>query len=129
MKKVAVFGSLKEGAYNHARFGMGKPLTKAKISGAMFLCYSYPHLYRPDVSDPEQVREHEVEIYELEDGLYQTICAMELGAGYQEYQTELKGVDGQMHQVTIFYSKDDHNYKSNFIEEYSKVTVPSAFPA
>lgn len=122
MQKIATFGSLKEGAYNHSRFGLGAPVAKSSIRGAMYQCFTYPHLYREEVSEADKVRDHEVEIFEVDDETYAMICSMELGSGYQIVKQELEG-----HDVTIFYSEDDLDYKENWLEAYNAETVPGAF--
>jgi gamma-glutamylcyclotransferase (GGCT)/AIG2-like uncharacterized protein YtfP len=127
MRKIAVFGSLKKGFYNHSAFNLGEPLARGTIKGEMHLTYSYPHLLRPNASDPKLIREHEVEIYEIEDGLYSSIASMERGAGYQECETTLTDSEGVEHNVVVFYSRDDmKDCLNSFIEEYSKETVPHA---
>ena len=129
MKLIATFGSLKKGFYNYERFEMGEPLARSTVKGAMYLLYSYPHLYREEVSEPKHVREHEVEIYEVSDELYSQLAAMELGAGYQEVETTLRGDDGNDYEVIIFYSEDDLGYKESFLEEYTQATAPQAWVA
>jgi len=127
MVKIATFGSLKKGFYNHTRFSLDDPIDKSSIRGAMYLLYTYPHLFREEVADKDQVRDHEVEIFEVSDELYAMLATMELNSGYQEYHTTLEGESGESHDVVIFYSQDDYDYKSNPLEEYSKETVPSAY--
>ena len=120
MKKIAVYGSLKKGFYNY-RENMGEPIAHGTVRGSMYLASSYPHLYREEVSEPEHVREHAVEVYEVADDTYAGIEGMELGAGYQVTPIDIGG-----HECIIFYTRDDHNYKRNWIEEYSEKTVPFA---
>ena len=114
MKKIAVYGSLKKGFYNYFE-DMGEPIARGKIKGAMFLCGSYPHLYRPEVSEDEQITEHDVEIYNIADIDYQGIEGMEIGAGYQKVAMEIEG-----HEVIVFYSRDDYHYKKDWIEAYTQ---------
>lgn len=121
MHKIAVYGSLKKGFYNHARFGMGEPLDTGEIRGAMFLMSSYPHLYREGVKDSDKERSHDVEIYEIEDSVYNNISGMELASGYQEVEMEVSG-----HEVVVFYSQDNLGYENNWIEAYDAETVPIA---
>lgn len=120
-KKIAVYGSLKKGFYNHNRFNMGEPIARGKIRGAMFLMYSYPHLYRSGFCDKGLERSHEVEVYDVDDDTYNAIKRMEISAGYQEVPMTIDG-----HDCTVFYSRDDYDYKLNWIKEYSANTVPSA---
>lgn len=111
--KIAVYGSLKKGFYNY-RDSMGEPIAHGTIKGAMYLCGGYPHLYRPEVSQEDLVREHPVEVYEIDESVYNPIERMELGAGYQVYPTKI----GE-HDVVVFYSRDNHTYKANWIEGYT----------
>ncbi len=114
MKKIAVYGSLKKGFYNYFP-AMGEPIAHGTIRGAMYLCGSYPHLYRPEVADEALVREHPVEVYEVSDSDYRDIENMEVGAGYQVFESNVAG-----HDVVIFYSRDNYTYKNNWIEGYTK---------
>lgn len=127
--KIAVYGSLRSGFYNNERFSLRGYITKSSIRGAMYLMYSYPHLYREEVSNPDHMRDHTVEIYDISDELYAQLRTMELGAGYQEVKTTLRGEDGEDYDVVVFYSRDNYTYKNNFIEEYSKETAPTAWVA
>ena len=122
MQKIAVYGSLKQGAYNHSRFDIGKPVGYGTVVGAMYLMASYPHLFREGVKPTDLERTHEVEIYEIEDDVYESIYYMELGAGYQCVDENIDG-----HDVKVFYSNDDLKYFQNWIEGYSAETVPQAF--
>ena len=123
-QKIAVYGSLKKGFYNH-RTSMGEIVGRAVISGAMYLNSSYPHLYRPEDSEAELVRDYPVEIYNLEDNDYLGIRAMELGAGYQEVHVALNDEEGNIHNAIVFYSKDREN-KGNWVEAYNEETAPFA---
>ena len=128
MHKIAVYGSLKKGFYNHDRFTMGEMLGVAKVRGAMFLNYSYPHLFREEDSAPEMVKEYEVEIYEIEDREYKGIVGMEVGAGYQEFKTTITDTSGAEHDVTIFFARDGaSHYKNNWIGAYDRTTAPHAY--
>lgn len=126
MKKIAVYGSLKKGFYNY-REQMGEPIGYSRIDGAMYLCYSYPHLYRPEHSEADTVREHSVEIYEVSNEVYDGIYSMEIGAGYDAVEMTLQSnTDGSIHDVVVFYTSKETDYKRNWIESYTKETVPFA---
>lgn len=122
LNKIAVFGSLKRGWWNHDRFKLGEPIDTSRIRGAMYYC-GYPHLYRPEKSNPEHIREHEVEIYEVTEDVYRAITGMERGAGYQEYKTTLLGDSGSSHEVTIYYTDDDYETNYPFLEEFTQEEV------
>lgn len=111
-RKIAVYGSLKKGFWNHDRFSLGEPIATSKIRGSMFDC-GYPHLYREGICPRRQEREHVVEIYEVDDDKYGVIRSMELGAGYQEVLMNLDG-----HEVVVFYTRDDHTFRDNWVAAY-----------
>lgn len=126
MKKIAVYGSLKKGFYNY-RESMGEPIAHSTVFGAMFLAYSYPHLYSVDDSEDEHIREHPVEIYEVDDESYRGIHGMEIGAGYKAVEMEFEAEGGGMHTATIFfYNGKSANARYQFIEGYNAETVPHA---
>jgi gamma-glutamylcyclotransferase (GGCT)/AIG2-like uncharacterized protein YtfP len=120
MKKIAVYGSLKKGFYNY-RKDMGEPIAHGTVRGAMFLPYSYPHLFREAVSDPEHVKEYDAEVYEIEESLFNSLNSMEIGAGYQPIECEVAG-----HNVVVWFMSDSATRRGAWIPEYSKNTVPFA---
>lgn len=123
MKKIAVYGSLKKGAYNHKAFGLGEPLAHGKVRGAMALCFSFPRLFEPSKVPKDDVYEYDVEVYEVDDEVYEQIENMELGAGYYVETIRI----GE-HDCSIFYSGGDWGRWSNsLIRAYNAETVPVAF--
>lgn len=82
MKRFASYGSLRKGFYNHNRFGLGEPIATSTVRGAMYVnpYLGYPMLY--EKGDKDKVRDHVIEIYEVEDELYDRINMMEEMAGY-----------------------------------------------
>lgn len=120
MRKIGVYGSLKKGMYNY-RKEQGEPIAHGTIRGAMFLPYSYPHLFREAVSDPQHVKEYDVEVYEVSDDLFDSLNRMEVGAGYQAVDCQVAG-----HDVVVWFMRDDVAPRGQWIPEYSEKTVPFA---
>lgn len=120
MHKIGVYGSLKKGMYNY-RKEQGEPIAHGKVSGAMFLPYSYPHLFRAEVSDPQHVKEYDVEVYEVSDDLFNSLNRMEEGAGYQAVDCTIAG-----HEVVVWFMNDNVKPRGMWIPEYSKETAPMA---
>lgn len=84
-KQIAVYGSLKRGFGNHSMIKSAPLMGTDKVRGYMTLVFkSYPQLYLDD-----NEREHEVEIYQVNEDQYRSVRAMELGAGYVEKEIEL----------------------------------------
>jgi gamma-glutamylcyclotransferase (GGCT)/AIG2-like uncharacterized protein YtfP len=77
-KKVAVYGSLKKGKYNHPLIEGCKKIDDIFIKGTLYSLGSYPAITL------EGDNYFEAEVYELPDENYQRVKRMELGAGYQE---------------------------------------------
>jgi len=101
--RLAVFGSLKKGFFNHGILKDCPKVDEGTVRGAMYLCYSYPHLYREEAKlDPALYRDHGVEIYEVPQNTFQRIEAMERGAGYN---THIKVINGQ--PAYIFFTDDN----------------------
>lgn len=127
MYYIAVYGSLKEGAYNHRAFGLGLPITKAKVKGSMYLQGTYPRLFKEEDSQPEHVLEYECEIYEVSEHIYEAIDGMEIGAGYVSDDFMLTGEDGNDYFCTLYYSEPHIGHRAHYLKEYSKETVPNAY--
>lgn len=85
---IACYGSLKKGFYNHTALGGAAFLGNASVKGVMYLHGSYPRLYHSDgyggPFNEDLQREHDVEVYSVDQDYYEDIRAMELGAGYVE---------------------------------------------
>lgn len=82
MKRIAVYGSLKAGKYNHPIIGDSTYLGTVKLKGTLYRVSSYPALV--EGGD----KEHVAEVYEVSDDVYQAVRNMELGAGYKEVEVE-----------------------------------------
>jgi hypothetical protein len=96
-KKVAVYGSLKKGHYNHHWLEHCPLVRTGKIKGTMYSMGSYPMLME------EGNDEHDIEVYDVDEETFESIEQMEIGAGYKE-----KVVDGAI----VFFGADDEYVKN-----------------
>lgn len=78
MKRLAVYGSLKKGRYNHSILESCKFIEETTVKGTLYRISSYPALI--ERGDSEYV----AEVYEVTDDVYKDIHQMEIGAGYKE---------------------------------------------
>jgi gamma-glutamylcyclotransferase (GGCT)/AIG2-like uncharacterized protein YtfP len=117
MLKLAVYGTLKKGFYNHSLLAAAKYVRDAVILGEMFLYKpgNFPVLIND--KDTNFTREYHCEIYEVPVWDFLAIARMEVGAGYlPEYNEEL--------DAYVFYGireiVEDPAYKDSFqeIERY-----------
>lgn len=120
MPTIGVYGTLRNGGYNHSP-SMGEPLFSGKVSipYKMLLPYSYPALVRDGKVNPIYI-----EVYDVSDETYSWISAMESGAGY-----EMSIIDTPVGKVIIWVWKEE-TYKyyrdarevpsGDYIEEISK---------
>ena len=100
---VACYGSLKKGYYNHGALGDDAEfLGKDSVRAVMYSNGAYPKLYHSDgygsPLDEDHQRNHELEIYRVNDRAYKRIDQMELGAGYEAEQ-----IDTEWGPATIYY--------------------------
>ena len=86
MKTIAVYGSLKSGHYNNPIIMSGKMIKKDTIRGTMYSLGSYPALL--DSGNDE----HEVELWEIDEDVYNRVSRMESGAGYITVQVDFSGI-------------------------------------
>lgn len=80
MKTIAVYGSLKQGRYNHDMLYGSKYLGRTRLPGVMYLISTYPAFVPGE--DHSNALHHSFEVYEVEDKVYEDVSAMEKGAGY-----------------------------------------------
>lgn len=114
--RIAVYGSLKKGKYNH-REGMNH-VGNSTIRGSMFMCFSYPHLYPEDRSVPEQVKEYPVEIYEVDEELFGALDRMERGAGYTGEVLSFDTDSGVVDATLWFKNGEGKDTRLPYITEY-----------
>lgn len=97
MNKIAVYGSLKEGGFNHQAYGLDKPLGTVKIPN--YNLYSLGHYPAAVKGNGEIV----AEVYEVDDITYWEICYMEVGTGYIPVTVDTEF--GQCFMFEFVYSK------------------------
>lgn len=121
MHTIGVYGTLKEGCYNHSPWGLDKAkrLGTIKIRGAMDLAMGgYPRLYAIGDAPAEYEREHDLEIYEIDDDTFSAIESMELGARYYTSILEQQYSDEDVH---VFLMDSSYPFKpERFLEEYKQ---------
>jgi gamma-glutamylcyclotransferase (GGCT)/AIG2-like uncharacterized protein YtfP len=78
MKKIAVYGSLKKGKFNHSILEGCKFLGTTQVTGTLYNVSSYPALCESGNN------KYDAEIYDVPPYIYEAIRGMELGAGYKE---------------------------------------------
>lgn len=130
MNRVAVYGSLKQGAYNHRWLGEAAFGGRSTVNGYMFLLGGcYPGLVeatdkaKDKYGEPKQFP---VEIYEVSDERYRAIKQMEEGAGYYAKDQAFPVENGGVIDATVYYIYLTYVGR-NRIHGYTKETVPSAF--
>ena len=86
MKRIAAYGSLRKGFHNHRWLGeQANLLEYTTVKGAMLLrSGSYPLLFKPEEA-PENttIQEHKIEIYEVDEKLFNRISTIEYASGYK----------------------------------------------
>lgn len=82
MKKIAVYGSLKKGKYNHSLLNGSIFIGDTTIKGTLYRVSSYPAIV------DEGGNEYPAEIYEVPDDVFKYVQSMELGAGYKEVEVD-----------------------------------------
>lgn len=82
MIKIAVYGSLKRGKYNHPIIQDGVYCGETRLPGTLYSVSSYPALL--DEGEGDCV----AEIYEVSEVAHLRVRDMELGAGYVEKEVE-----------------------------------------
>ena len=128
MKLIACYGSLKKGHYNNPALGTDAEFKgEHSVRAVMYSNGSYPKLYHPLTIFHEHrlhendgaygeglVRDHVLEVYEINDNAYRRIESMELGAGYVTEQIETPyGL------AAIWYMPHEHfNNRDKWVESY-----------
>lgn len=78
-RRIAVYGSLRQGEYNH-RQDMGEMVAQGVITNAaLYTLGAFPCIVATDNTDDSVV----VEVYDLPEKVFDGIHRMEIGAGYE----------------------------------------------
>jgi gamma-glutamylcyclotransferase (GGCT)/AIG2-like uncharacterized protein YtfP len=97
-KRIAVYGSLRKSEYNY-RKDMGEPIACGRIQGAqLFSLGAFPCIIVGDAEDTV-----EAEVYELPEKVFNSIEAMELGAGYKRCVAPFAEHDGPIYLVEAYF--------------------------
>lgn len=111
MNKVAFYGSLKRGFYNHGRCGEQHYIGDTTIKGKMTLVYdSYPQLFLTDEGN-----EHEVEVFNVDDLTFRQIDIMERGAGYEAVH-----INTPYGEATMWVFTDENKMYGRPIDAYTE---------
>jgi len=78
MKRIAVYGSLKEGKYNNFIIGDFDKVGTIQVTGTLYRVSSYPALLE------EGDNSYAAEVYDVDEETYERVKRMEIGAGYKE---------------------------------------------
>lgn len=119
MKRIGSYGSLRKGFWNHIRFGLGEPILTTTIKGAMFMnaALGYPWLIdEKDANFPKElIKEYPMEVYEINEDLYERINSMEINSGYKTVEKEIEG-----YPTTIWFIDIDQikPQKEQWIPDY-----------
>ena len=110
MRKIGVYGSLRQGMYNHDLL-QNSQLIETKTVSVPFKMVSlgrYPAL----IPDHESNNDVVFEIYEIDDEIYRDVEILE---GYPDYYKKAWSGDGQFE---YYYVPDDYKYLvSRFLDE------------
>jgi len=94
VKKIAVYGTLRHGSYNNARFGLGEPEEILDAEGFRLGSGWLPYMERSEGDSCV------VEIHTVSDEMFAALNRMEVGAGYtpEDISTEL----GKQEEITAW---------------------------
>lgn len=104
--KIAVYGSLKKGKYNHDLLGDAKFLGDIKVKGTLYLVSTYPVLLQGE-------NEYDAEVYDVPEHNFNTVSRMEVMAGYVPTIVSTEYGD-----VIVYYGGD--YYKANELKQIEK---------
>lgn len=108
MFKIAVYGSLKKGKYNHPMIENAEFVGDDKVKGYMTLVYSYPQIMLTEEGD-----EHDIEVYLVDEMTYNHCHQMEIGAGYVE-----KRVPTKYGSAIMWVYEDKNKMSGHYITKY-----------
>jgi len=128
MKTFASYGSLKRGYWNHDRYGLGKPKAISEVYGEMYVNprLGYPHLMETTDEKPlAKAKFYEVEIYEVEDNVYESINRMEIASGYYPKEITFFTIEKPNEEIkaTVWFADPAYVTPNpdHYVEEYKKV--------
>lgn len=95
MKRVAFYGSLRQGEYNY-RPEQGEPIATGHITNAILVGgYAYPWVIPSDKASDTVV----VEVYDIDDAMFDRIDRMEKGAGYEARTVEVHTIGDELEDI------------------------------
>jgi gamma-glutamylcyclotransferase (GGCT)/AIG2-like uncharacterized protein YtfP len=115
MKRIAVYGSLRKGEYNHqGEFAkQAVHINTGLIHGAELVGgHAYPWLLESDDEDSSVV----AEVYDIPDDTFNWIEAMEVGAGYERRPVQVVVGAVKMDADAYFFATPDA------LDEYPRIT-------
>ena len=133
MKRIASYGSLRKGFWNHARFGLGEPIAITTIKGSMFMnkAMGYPWLFNEKDSKAHnyQIKDYTVEIFDIPEKIFDQINWMEIASGYKEeivtFHTQNPNDKDYvtLTDATVWFTdpKQIKPSPNQFIEEYKQI--------
>lgn len=128
---IAVYGSLKQGAYNHPRLHGAKFIGTSTITGAMYLvAQSYPGLILLEdfTGSTSNLNDHEIQLYAVDKETYDNISMMERGAGYKPAEKTFRLLEDPEKTVkATIYAMEEYPGEREWITAYNKDTVPQAY--
>jgi gamma-glutamylcyclotransferase (GGCT)/AIG2-like uncharacterized protein YtfP len=125
MKTFASYGSLKKGYWNHDRYGLGEPIATSEVYGEMYVNPSlgYPHLYETSDEKPlANPKFYEVELYDIEDAIFNRIDMMEQASGYYPKEITFILESGAKQNAVVWFADSKWIPKpEHYVEEYAKI--------
>lgn len=117
MKTIAVYGSLKQGKYNHEIMKNSEYLGATNVVGTLYRVSSYPAI----IEDGDN--SYEAEVYNVGDHVYEMVRAMELGAGYKEVIKSLEVVSpsGEVKDTDCIVYYADTRLENRCIETLEEI--------
>lgn len=126
---IAVYGTLKEGFYNHRWLQGAEKITDLRVKGFMQSNGMFPYLFKYDAEVSQKVNMktssrprsmHHAELYRIDRSVYQPIHAMEMGSGYHESETYASD-GGKLVVAKVFYANNElMNLDGEFIHNFNK---------
>jgi gamma-glutamylcyclotransferase (GGCT)/AIG2-like uncharacterized protein YtfP len=105
MLRIFAYGTLREGFYNFSRFSSLKKIDTTRIKGFKLYstCYGYPGVKEDSESSIV------VDVLEANESDFNSINAMEKGAGYSIKEIEINGQKGVIYIYNLPVQKEIKN--------------------